>query len=572
MNILYATGMHSTKYGGIERFLVKLTHELHSKEDKIILQYESLPSNQDFVSDIHNEGGTIVVIRSDKNPVNCFIKILKCIRENNINIIHTNFGAAKFICVLAGLLLRVPKIISHYHDISTDSSRTGSRSWFISRFSNINIAPTRAVRDNIIFNGGPPSNTHVLYHGIYPPPPMGNKKDTCALLNLEYSPLIITSVAWDDPIKGVDLLLDAFYIVSKQFENARLWIVGSACDNKEYLKKARTLGIEDRVLWTGIRSDVPVLMDCCDVYVQPSRSEAFSLTVAEAMAAGKPVAAFRVGGLPEVINDGVTGILAEPENPSSLSDAIIKMLEDPGLRKSMGAAGRDRVARLFNIDKEIRQLLAWYRNPLPHRVLPSPFIFKWIYRMSHWIFINILSLGKASKVHYIDPAVISYGQTPESQFDKKSTFLFARSGNWDKNLIRIEDHFLFKSLENRFQNSSPWQDTILYKQAITEIENGIPYRGAYLSKEDLSIRFDECDALFNDIKDNGIKSNRELYKNGKIDNILSLLDEITVNIDRNGELILNDGWHRFVIARLLELPRIPVRILVRHSGAKKNKK
>ncbi|MCK4852084.1 MAG: glycosyltransferase family 4 protein, partial [Candidatus Omnitrophica bacterium] len=183
-------------------------------------------------------------------------------------------------------------------------------------------------------------------------------------LHLECSPLILLCIAWDDPVKGVDLLLGSLGIIAGRFPSAKFWVAGSASNNRKYTDLACELGIEDQVVWLGIRSDVPILMDCCDIYVQPSRAEGFGLTVAEAMASGKPVAAFRVGGIPEVVEDGVTGILAQPESTASLGEALTRLLEDPELRQKMGAAGRERVAHFFDLDKQVARIIDWYEKPV----------------------------------------------------------------------------------------------------------------------------------------------------------------------------------------------------------------
>ncbi|MCK4852085.1 MAG: glycosyltransferase, partial [Candidatus Omnitrophica bacterium] len=197
-----------------------------------------------------------------------------------------------------------------------------------------------------------------------------------------------------------------------------------------------------------------------------------------------------------------------------------------------------------------------------------PLALKKIYRTFYWRFINILSSGSATRIHYIDPEDIHYGQTPESQFRAKSIFRFIRSGDWDRELIPIEGHPLFISFRDRFINKKDWQETIFYRDALSQINRGVPFRGI-LAKDELDLRFKKCDELFSDIRENGYKSNLDLYQKGKLDNPINLLDEITVNIDRGGKMILNDGWHRFSIARLLNISRVPVRVLMRHPSCRK---
>jgi len=196
-----------------------------------------------------------------------------------------------------------------------------------------------------------------------------------------------------------------------------------------------------------------------------------------------------------------------------------------------------------------------------------PLFIKKIYRVSKLLLVALLSFGRSMRVTYVDPADIQFGQKPESQFPAKSTYRFTRGGDWDQRLLPVEEHLLYKAYVDRFIRNKPWESTLFYEVAASGIESGTPFRGEYSDLSALKQRFNRCENLYYQIEANGYKSNRELYREGKVENILFLLDEVTVNISRNGDMILNDGWHRFVSARLIGLSRIPVRVLVRHSDS-----
>jgi hypothetical protein len=195
-------------------------------------------------------------------------------------------------------------------------------------------------------------------------------------------------------------------------------------------------------------------------------------------------------------------------------------------------------------------------------------IAKKIYRFLKWYFIAIKSLGKSTKVIYINPQDIKYGQLPESQFPVQDTYKFVQGGDWDKAVLPVTDHMLYRSYVEHFSKNVPWDKTPIYKMAVDKIEKGEKFRGEYGDVDALNIRFNKCDELYAKIKVSGFKSNHELYKEKKISNILSCLDEVTVNISRDGELLFNDGWHRLVSARLLDVPTMPVRVLMKHAKAK----
>jgi glycosyltransferase involved in cell wall biosynthesis len=297
----------------------------------------------------------------ERRLIRGFFDIYRFIIESKINVVHANFSPAADLCIFAAKLAGVKKIINHFRSVS-ERKGTGIRAWYLTHFNDINIAVSEAVKKNLIERGAPKDRVHVLYNGIEISSVPKSKKEAYELLSLECPSSVIMCIAWNDPVKGADLLLEAFSKIVRKFQDVKLWIVGEACNSSNSRELAEKLGIQDHVVWLGIRNDIPILLNCCDIYVQPSRMEAFPLAVAEAMAAGKPVAAFRVGGLPEAVEDGVTGLLAEPENIVSLSEAIIRLLENPELREKMGKAGRKRALQMFDVNKETSQTIDWYEK------------------------------------------------------------------------------------------------------------------------------------------------------------------------------------------------------------------
>ncbi len=189
---------------------------------------------------------------------------------------------------------------------------------------------------------------------------------------------------------------------------------------------------------------------------------------------------------------------------------------------------------------------------------------KEIYRKCKWAVIYLLTFGGVSRLRYIDPATVIMGQMADSQFSANNTYLFIREGTWDKKTLPIEEHLLYVSYRMHFIENRPWMDTPFYQKALEDIDNKGAFRGEYVDVQSLNRRFMKCDLLFHSIKSHGYRSNHELYYQGDVRNILSRLDEVTINVSRDGAFILNDGWHRFITARLLGIDSIPVRILVRH--------
>ncbi len=169
------------------------------------------------------------------------------------------------------------------------------------------------------------------------------------------------------PRKNVGLLLDVFrHVVTELGDQVRLVIVGSGSEEKTLRRKARDLGMAGQVIFTGyvLESDKVRFYNLADVYVHPSRLEGFGMTVGEAMSCGKPVVASRAGSLPEVVAEGETGLLCNPDDPADLAQAILRLLGNPSLARAMGKAGLERVERMFRWEQTARRTLALYRETI----------------------------------------------------------------------------------------------------------------------------------------------------------------------------------------------------------------
>jgi glycosyltransferase involved in cell wall biosynthesis len=131
-------------------------------------------------------------------------------------------------------------------------------------------------------------------------------------------------------------------------------------------KQAQQLGIAGKVIFTGRKDNVLPFLSGFELVVMPSITEGLPNALLEAMAMGKAVVASRVGGIPEVIEDGVTGLLAPSKDPAALAAAITKLITNPRLRETMGQAGRIRAEKLFSIQRVFEQTVNLYKELLKH--------------------------------------------------------------------------------------------------------------------------------------------------------------------------------------------------------------
>jgi glycosyltransferase involved in cell wall biosynthesis len=149
-------------------------------------------------------------------------------------------------------------------------------------------------------------------------------------------------------------------------------VVGEGPDRPDVEDEVRRLGLDSVVQLAGTRTDVPQLLAASDLFVLSSRSEGLPLSILEAMAAGLPVVATSVGGIPELVVDGETGFLVPPGDPQSLAGAIERLVHDPELRRRLGTAGRSRAAERFDLVSARRAHIDLYASLLATAGLPVP--------------------------------------------------------------------------------------------------------------------------------------------------------------------------------------------------------
>ena len=175
--------------------------------------------------------------------------------------------------------------------------------------------------------------------------------------------LVVAQASWMIPEKGIGDVIEAARIVLERMPDAHFLLAGEGAHRQEYMAMAAGMGMDAHFTWTGLLQN-PVaegLYAAADVVCQASRwEEAFGWVIAEAMAASKPLVATRVGGIPELVEDGVTGFLVAPRAPAEIADRVVRLLVDAPLRKRMGQAGRQAAERKFDLQHNLDQLMQVY--------------------------------------------------------------------------------------------------------------------------------------------------------------------------------------------------------------------
>ncbi|RLC62170.1 MAG: hypothetical protein DRI01_07335 [Chloroflexi bacterium] len=183
-------------------------------------------------------------------------------------------------------------------------------------------------------------------------------------LRLDGANPVLLNVGRMIPMKGQKYLLQAMPYILKEFPKSCLLIVGEGFMHNELSILRDKLKLEKRVRFLGKRTDVKQLLQIADIFVFPSLCEGFGVALLEAAAAGKPCIASNVGPLPEIIEDGKSGLLVTPRSSEALAQAIIHFAKNPEEAQAMGRQAQERVLKMFTIDQTIQKLQAVYTKVL----------------------------------------------------------------------------------------------------------------------------------------------------------------------------------------------------------------
>ena len=228
------------------------------------------------------------------------------------------------------------------------------------------VAVSRRIQEALEHGGVSPERVSTVYSGVEIPEGVGDPSNVRAKHAIPSDALIVGTVANLLPIKGLETMIEALPAVRAKVPMAHYVVVGggSAAYLRELTNVCKDRAVNDVVHFVGPQHHPWAYLASMDVYVQPSRDEALGIAAIEAMAMGKPVVAARVGGLPEVVIEGSTGLLFPAGDASALSEAVVTLFEQPAVRLAMGRAGRERARAVFALDKTIARIQDIYQQAL----------------------------------------------------------------------------------------------------------------------------------------------------------------------------------------------------------------
>jgi len=325
----------------------------------------------------------LIPMKSKRDIFGPVTKAIRIIKKEKMDIVHTHTVRSNLVGRLAAVASG-RKCVTHLHSpVSRDFAdlRRGRINEFIDSLTRPAASLYIAVSDSLkgeMIKKGMPRDKIVTVHNALDLESLAQSAKEDAGIRKEYNipedAFVLVMVALLRPRKGADLLIQAMKKVLKQSPNAYLLLVGSDDISEEpghgrkLRELAHGLGMNGNVIFTGFRDNIQSIMKECDLMVLPSRfGEGLPMVILEAMAAGLPVVASRVEGVPEVIEDGVNGFLVDPGDVEELSENIINAMRNPHLLRDVAKSAGERVSSDHNGYVQARKIEELYRKLLSCR-------------------------------------------------------------------------------------------------------------------------------------------------------------------------------------------------------------
>jgi glycosyltransferase involved in cell wall biosynthesis len=375
--------------GGPALHVAYLTAGLRERGYDTTLVAGSLARGEDSMAYVADARG-VEIVRIDElgreiSPLRdlvATVRLARLIRRERPDILHTHTAKAGTVgraaAVLAGR--RGPPIVVHtfhghvlrgyFGPVRTRFFRLLER-WLARRTTAL-IAVSPQVRDDLVALGVAPAERFVVIRlGIELDERVAGERNGRAesrrYLGIEPERFAVGWIGRMTAVKRTDDILVAFKRLRDEGVDAVLCLVGDGPDRPHLERRAHELGVIRDTLFLGYQEDVAPFYAAFDALVLPSSNEGTPVSAIEALAAGRPVVATRVGGVPDVVQEAADGFLVEPGATDELADRLAELARDPELRERMGRAGRERVLPRYAVGRLVDDVDRLYRSLLSAR-------------------------------------------------------------------------------------------------------------------------------------------------------------------------------------------------------------
>lgn len=305
------------------------------------------------------------------------VRLALFLRRHRFDVFQSHDLYSTLLGVPAAWLAGVPLILSSRRDLASWWWYTARNRWILRQIQNRSnriIANSQAVKEFLVRQDGfDPGRISVLRNGVdferFARAPRDREKLFPGLTGEDK--LIAVVANMNVKTKGHLELVLAGTEICREFPETKFLFIGDGAERSHLEQMVGDLDLRDHFLFLGRRNDVAEILACCDLFVLPSWAEGLPNSVLEAMAAGVPVVATRVGGIPEIIEDGVGGLLVPAQDPRALAAAIAEILRDPERGRRFAQVSQARARTEFSYERLLAQLDSLYREGLPRRIVPG---------------------------------------------------------------------------------------------------------------------------------------------------------------------------------------------------------
>lgn len=320
--------------------------------------------------EIENMGFNIISLKRKSKmwDVGIVKDIIDIIKVKNIHLIHTHLYHANMYGRIAALISKVPVIATEHNVYPKYKLKRRIVNWILAKKTNRIIAVSQMVKKEIVLRDWiDPSKVAVIYNGIdisrFPSPL--TKVEARQKLGIPANCFLVGNVGRLIEQKGQMYLINAMSIVKDHIPGVKLLLVGSGPLESHLKSAVSAKGLRETVIFLESRRDIPDILKAIDIFVSPSIWEGLPIVLLEAMASYLPVIATSVGGVVEIVKDGINGLIVPPRNETTLATTIIELLNDGAKRKIFGEKGREIVVEKFTAFHMVKHIESLYESILP---------------------------------------------------------------------------------------------------------------------------------------------------------------------------------------------------------------
>ncbi|HHW41964.1 MAG TPA: glycosyltransferase family 4 protein [Syntrophomonadaceae bacterium] len=301
---------------------------------------------------------------------NILVHLRRIIRDEKIDLVHTHGVRAGILGQMAALAAGNPCVVATIHN----SQNPGERFFIFFRLvqgflnrtaANHIITVSKALKDEVrSYQWTPAHKITVIYNGINPDDYKCRPLLPFSTLGLSGDLPVVGTVARLEPKKGIRYLIEAVPLIEREYGPVNCVIIGDGPERSALEELVRRMKLTERIKFLGFQKDIPQLIRLFDVVAVPSIQEGLSIFCLEALASARPVVASAVGGIPEIIKDGRTGILVPPADPEALAHGVLTLLRDRELAQKLATQGRQLVSSEFSEYQMLRKTEEIYEKVL----------------------------------------------------------------------------------------------------------------------------------------------------------------------------------------------------------------